>query len=228
MSEINIVFESMLKEAVAANFNNKMEAMPSEEELLRMNPPSVNHVRYMKSLFRWARRRDAVKKLFSFSKAAVFVLCVFSTLFFAAMMFSPSVRAAVRDVIVQFFDGFTRIEFSEPGETSRAAGSFALGYIPEGYSMASIEVNEDSCLMIYKGADGDMLTLFISASDAHMGDIDNRDYRTETYANAIYYVFEARTADDYSNITWMQNGLVFNLTGAIPIGELLKTAHSLE
>lgn len=223
-----IVFDAMLKEAVTANFHNKMRAMPPEEELLRKYPPSAEHICKMNSLFLQERRRETIKIRLNYAKVAVFILCLASTILFSILMFNPQVRAVVRDAIVQFFDGFARIEYNEPDETPKTAQSFTPGYLPEGYELIKTEEYGDNCFVIYEDADGNRLMLNISPADSHMGDTDNRVYRTEIHEGVTYHIFEAHDADDYSTITWSKEGFMFSLTGAVPLEELMNTAHSLE
>jgi hypothetical protein len=87
----DVVFDAMLKEAVIADFRAEMEAMPSEEEILRDHPYSEEHNRRMKALFASERRRTAVARLWSFAKAAVIFISVFATLAFALLMTNPEV-----------------------------------------------------------------------------------------------------------------------------------------
>jgi len=224
----NIVFESMLQKAVTSNLHNKIKAMPPEEELLQKYPPSAEHIRKMKSLFFKERRMDVMKKLRSFTKAAVLFLCIATTFLFAVLMFNPHVRAAVRDTFVQFFEGFTRIEFNNHNGTIKDIQSFNAKYIPEGYVQTNVEDYGDSRLIIYVDEGGNMLMLNIGFPDLHTGDVDNRDYRIEVHEHISYHIFEAYVFDDFSNVTWIQEGFMFNLTGAASVEELLKIAWSLE
>lgn len=229
MAEIgSIVFEAMLKTAVTENFRSKMNSMLSEDELLRMYPPSDNYTRKMKSLFVWERRRAALTKFKSVAKAAVIVVCILSTVFISLLMISTDVRAAVRDAIVQFFEGFTQIDFAEPDEIPKSAGDYTAGYIPGGYELVKSEEYGDSYFAVYEDIDGNMLMLNIIPQGTHMGDTDNRKYRTETYEGITYHIFEAHTADYYSTVAWSKDDFMFSLTGSVTIDEITKMARSIE
>jgi len=224
----NIVFESMLKEAVAANFRSKMEVLPLEEQLLKEYPPSPEHVAKMKSLFKRERRIETVKKLLSFTKAAVVVLCVAATVFFSALMLVPQVRATVRDAIVQFFGLFTQVEFTPTESADREVGSFSLRHIPDGYGQTDVYEYGDNFIRIYGDADGNTLIFHISPPDTHAGDTEHRAYRTEIHKGITYHIYEALDTNTNSDVSWAQNGFMFSLTGSIPVDELMKTAYSLK
>jgi hypothetical protein len=229
MSNIgDIILDAMIKEAVIANFHDEMNAMPSEEQLRKEFAPSPEHVRKMKKLFAWEKRRDFTRKLLVHTKAAALVLCVATAVFFSALMFNPEVRASVRGAIVQFFELFARVEFAEPNKPDRETGSFVLGYIPVGYEQISREEFGKSVMTIYSDSTGNMLIFNINPVDSHAGDIEHSDYREETHAGITYSIYEAHTSEDYTDIVWVQDNFMFGLTGIISVEELIKMALSLE
>jgi hypothetical protein len=225
---MNVAFEAMLKEAVKANFQAKMMAMPSEEELMREHPPSVEHIRKMNALFAWERRRNTMRKLLTFAKAAAIVLCAAITLFFAALMFNTQVRAAVLDTIVQFFEGFTRIEFIEPHEPANEARDFTLKYLPQGYTLTGTEEYGNNCMTMYSDTDGNMLILNVVLPDTLMIDNDYLTHYTVIHDGITYHINQTQDMEHTSGIVWVRDDFVFSLNGPISIDELLKTAYSLE
>jgi hypothetical protein len=229
MSDIgNIVFDAMLKEAVTANFRAKMEALPSEDEIRREHPLSERHIQRMKKLFAQERRQAALKKVWSFAKAALIFLCILSTLTFALLMTNPSVRAAVRDAIVKVWEGFTSVEFTNKDKPAKEARDFSLGYIPKGYTKLSIEEYGDNCLTIYTDAEGNMLMLDVAFPIYYAVDNDHREYYSIVQGGIEYHVFEAPDTENYSQIIWESDGFSFELTGIISVDELHKMALSVE
>jgi hypothetical protein len=224
----SVIFDVMLKEAVTENFRERMNAMPSEEELLRAHPPSEEHTRKMNALFARERRRSAARKVWSFTKAAVMFVCVLAAIAFALLMANPEIRAAVWDVIIQVREGHLRIVFTETGTPSREARDFSLKYIPEGYTLESVDEYGPNCMTIYMDADGKMLVLNVSLPDAQGFDNENLEFYTETHDGITYYIFESYDIEQYqSGIAWMNEGFVFNVSGMFPIHELFEIAFSL-
>jgi hypothetical protein len=227
----DIVLDAMIKEAVTANFKAKMNAMPSEEELREKYPPSPEHVRKMKKLFAWEKRRDFRKKVMPITKAAAVFLCVATTLLFSALMFSPEVRAAVHGTIVRFFEGFAQVEFVDsetPEVTNRTVDSFSLRFIPDGYELINSEELGDGIFMMFGNSEGNLILFEIQPPGAIYSDTDRRDYREEVYSGITYHVFESLNEETNSNIDWEQDGFMFGLIGTISVTELLEMAFSLE
>jgi hypothetical protein len=225
----DIVLEAMIKEAVIANFEERMAAMPSEEQLRKEYTPSPEHVRKMKKLFAWEKRRDFRRKAMPITKAAAVVLCVATTVLFGILLTSSEVRAAVRGTFVRFFEGFAQVEFSKTPETNdRTADSFRLGFIPHGYELMGSEELFEGIFTIYSDDEGHLLFFEIKNPDSPAFDTDYGEYRTETHNGVVYHVFESRESDYYSSVSWVQYGFMFVLTGVIPVDELLEMALSLE
>ena len=222
----NIALDSILKEAVTANFYAKLEALPSEEQLRNDFPPSSEHVRKMEKLFRWQKNREFTRSLLRYGKVAVLVLCVATSVLFSVLMFNPQVRAVVHDTIVQFFEKFARVEFSEPDDTNRTAGSFVLLYIPDGYEQMSYEEHGDSLLIVYEGKNEDILIFSVNPNDTHAVDSEHRSYRIESHSDIEFYIYESHDTDYFSDIIWTQDDFMFTLTGTLPVDELLKMALS--
>lgn len=228
MSDINdVIFDALLREAVAANFREKMEAMPSEEELLRENPPSDRHVRRMKAIFAMERRMRIRGTLFKYTKAAVLVICIAATLFFALLMTNSNVRAAVRDAIVQVWEDFTSVKYDDSTVSEKSAQDFSLGYIPIGYSFDSAVENGDNFLSVYTDAHNNTLILNISPTALHAVDTEYRDYYTESKNGVIYHVYEAHDAEHESYVIWSHENFSFRLSGVVSVKEIMRSATSL-
>jgi hypothetical protein len=224
----DILLDAVIKEAVYNNFYAKMNALPTEEEARKLYPPSPEHVRKMKKLFAWEKRRNLTRKMLVHAKAAVLVLCVATAVFFSALMFNPQVRAAVHGAIVQFFELFARVEFTEPQDTDREAGSFVLEYIPDEYKQINFEEYGESAMTIYINENGDMIIFNVLLPDMSSVDIELRDYRLEIYNGIDYHIFEAHSTDDYSYVVWETGGFMFNLTGVVSVDILLEMALSVK
>jgi hypothetical protein len=222
------IFDAMLKEAVAANFRAKMEAMPPEDEILREHPFSERHNRRMNALFAMERRQHVTRKMFAYAKAAVIFICIAATLTAALLMTNPQVRAAVHKVIVDFFEGFTRVEFTEPHDQTRNAWDFSPQYIPDGYELIHSEVLGFSYFAIYESSGGDMLMFGTEPPDVANVNNEFHRYFTEIRDGITYHVHEAIDEGFDSNIVWIDEGFMFSLIGGLPINELLDMAYSVE
>ena len=225
----DVAFEAMLKEAVAANFRAKMNAMPPKDETLREHPFSDGHNRRMEKLFAVERRKPMIKKVRAFAKAAVLVLCVAAVLFGAVLAVNPQVRAAVWEAIVRFFEGHTEIEYREPeAPPAKEARDFFPQYIPEGYTLTQEEADEFSYFAVYENADGDMFLFSVDPPGVISVDNDNFHYYTEEHDGITYHINQLHDGEKDAAIIWLQDDFMFNLAGAAPVDELMKMARSMK
>jgi hypothetical protein len=224
----NVVFDAILKEAVALNFRAKMEAMPSEEELFRENPPSARHIRRMNAIFALERRMRVRARLFKYAKTAMYIICITATLTFAVLMTNPNVRAAVKEAIVKFWEGFTSVEYITADVFGKSAKDFSLTYIPAGYAIESIVESGESCLTIYADEDGKMLIMDAGPSGFNAVDSAHQDYYTKTVSGVTYHVFASVKSGDDTVIVWDYGGYSFQLSGLFTADELMRSAVSLD
>jgi len=228
----DITFEAMLKEAVTANFQAKMDALPSKEETLREYQFSAKHTRRMKKLFAMERRTPFARQIHSFAKAAALVLCVAAVLFASVLAVSPQIRAAVWEAIVRVFDRHTEIEFREPeGSPIREARDFSPRHIPQGYMLTHEEFFEphgESYTAIYKNADGDMLVFGVDPPGQVSVDNEYLVYYTEIHAGVTYHIHESHDGERESVIIWSMDGFAYSLYGLVPVDELMTVAQSVE
>ena len=224
----DIVFDLMLKEAVAANFHNKMSVMPSEEEILKEHPFSDNHIHKMNKLFAIERRTTYIRSVISVAKIAMLVVCVIAALTFSLLLTSPQVRAAVQDAIVKFYEGFTSVAFVDTDKPDKAAQGFSPSYIPKAYSLASSEAYGENSIAIYMDADENMLMLEVSPSGFFAVDNEYLTYYTEVHDGVTYHIHESPDKEHFSFLLWTNDGFSFCLNGVIHVEELLKTARSVE
>ncbi|MCL2083384.1 MAG: DUF4367 domain-containing protein [Oscillospiraceae bacterium] len=230
MSESNdAVFEAMMKEAVAANFRAKMNAMPSKEETLREHPFSEHHNRRMEKLFALERRTPFVQNFRTLAKAACLVLCAAAVLFSAVLAVNPQVRAAVWETIVRFFDRHIEIEYREPDtSTTKTAQDFTPQYLPQGYTLTHEEDLGDIYTAIYGTADGGMIVFGVNPPGLFNVDSEYLSYYTETHGGITYHINESPDAERYSVVAWLQDDFMFDLNGSVSIDELLSMAQSVE
>jgi hypothetical protein len=222
------VFDAILKEAIAANFRAKMDAMPPEDEILQETPFSEQHNRKMDTIFALEWRIPVARKIFAFAKAAAIFICIAATLTAALLMTNPQVRAAVHKAIVEFFEGFTRIEFTDPHDEVKEAQGFSPRSIPQGYELTYTEEYGLNALTIYEDPDGNMLMLAVDPPDVINVNNEFHRYFTEIRDGITYHIHEAINDGFDSSIVWINEGFMFSIRGIITAGELLDIAHSVE
>jgi hypothetical protein len=229
MANVNeAVFNAMLKEAETANFRAKMASMPPEDEILREHPLSEQHNRKMSAIFAMERRRNLSQKMLVYAKAAAIFICISATLTAALLMTNPEVRATVKNAIVSFFEGFTRVEFTEPHDETRNAWDFSPQYIPDGYELTHSEILGSNYLTVYEDDAGNMLILDIGPPGTSNADNEHHVYYTEEYDGIIYHIHKTLDDNRFSSVRWEAEGFMFIMQGSTMIETLLDTSRSVE
>jgi hypothetical protein len=222
-----VVFEAIIKDAVIADFKAEMESIPSETEILQEHPLSSGHIRKMKKIFALERRREMTRRIATYAKSAVIVLCVTVTFFFVLLMLNPEVRATVREAIVDFFEGFTRIGFIETDLPTSNSSDFSLQYIPDGFTQTSADQYGESQLIVYENKDGNAIMFDFGTGGSYTVDNEFTVYHTEISDGITYHIYKASDTIHDSNIIWAVDGYTFQINGTAPIEELKRMAYSL-
>lgn len=221
------VFEAMLRQAVRDNVYEEAASVPDDETLATMFTISQKHDKRMRHLCAREDRREMFSAFMRPAKnVAVFAL-VAITVLFGALMLNIDARAAVKEVIIEWYEQFTR--FVGIGDVEpNGSRDWSPEYLPDGY----VEVNVfESTLMVkeYENDDGGYFTFqFFFDSNELQVDNEESEYSTEEINGIIYYVFEAEDERKSCRITWFADGYTFNISGYLDVEELLEIAKSVK
>jgi len=159
--------------------------------------------------------------------AVAIVMCV--CLIFGTMMSIPTVRAAVVDVIVQWFEQFTKFAANPETDNVSPVSTWVPQYLPEGYKNIETITQDGISQFIYSNADGNEIVFtYVTGIGSISVNNEKVTYRTETHGSIIYQIFESQEAGIDSSIVWDMNGYSFLISGECPIDELMKIAVSVE
>ena len=129
------LFEVVLEKAFIEHEKDMLKSYPTDDELESEYPISKKEIRRFKNI---VKEKEYGKKLIRvyFDRVAVVILCIIS-LFFALIMTSSEVRAAVENVILKWYDKYTEFIFTESttGLVAEKIEDVEIGYIPEGFQL---------------------------------------------------------------------------------------------
>lgn len=221
--------ESILKAAVIENHNREMEVMPTEKECSLLIKYSYEHEEKMKRLFIQENRNEILKKVINISKKIAVVFLITLSILISFLLTKPQVRAAVWETILEWYDTFTRIQYSGDPVTDSFI-QWRPTYIPKGYQENEVTTFANTTLIIYTNRVGESITLEYSLSNGSSMAIDNEhsNYRLEIIEDIKLHIFEATSSDFPSNITCEKSGYCFVITSFIVVDELLDILISIE
>lgn len=221
----NNIFEALFRQAVIDNFEDEVNAIPPNDVLAGMYEFSDRHKNAMKRIFKAEKRQDRLKVILKIGKAAAVIAVITITAFFTMLMTSPEVRAAVGRTIVEWYEKFTKFSSVSIEETT-VEREWEITYIPDGYAFSETMGTLDNRIIRYKNAENEYITLVCNYNISLSFDNEDLKY-SEIISNGIlYYYFESEGSDKYNSVAWINKGYAFNLTGVVPVDELLNIAYS--
>ena len=225
----DVVFEALFRQAVIDDFNEEIDSIPTNEQLAKIYTFSPEFEIRMKKLFTKDRRKDFIKTISLYSRRVASVLIIVLGLLLGTLLFNTEVRAAVGNVLVEWYEKFTSFTFRDDAITDEKK-EWNLNYIPEGYTLKNYEILGRITNIEFINKQGDK-TRFSYRPEGSITNIsvDNENHkidRCEILNNEAYCI--SAVDDKFDNgVIWNMNGHTFDLWGKISMDELKKVAESI-
>lgn len=152
------LFEAVLQRAFCDYTDEQLTSYPDCEALAKEYPLSKKEKRAFDQATKKQKYKKSLVRVY-LSRAAVIFLCIIA-LGACVMKTSPTVRAAVKNVIVEWFDKYTNFSFVA---TDTGSGDFEnvedvkIGYIPDGYELINTDESSISITYVYSSNNTDFL-----------------------------------------------------------------------
>ena len=168
------------------------------------------------------------------SRAAVIFLC-FVTLAAAVMLSSPTVRAAVKNVFMQWFEKYTLFTFvqTEPGKDDfQNVEDVKIGYIPEGYELGFEDKMPMAFTYIYYSRDNDpdkdiMINIFKNETTDLFTDNERSEYtKMNINGHESWLIYDE--ANVGGTIIIVGNKISVTVDANVEKDELIKIAESIK
>jgi hypothetical protein len=221
------LFDAVFAQAVVLNFEDELAEIPPKQELEKMYSFSAVHIVKMKKLFGSDKKKDIFRKIGKWSRSVAAVIVIIMALFFGVMLSSPQVRAAVSNVIIEWYEKFTSFT-SDNSQIKVDDIEWWPKYLPDGFSEHEIlqtgSINEIS---FYNAEGKDITLLYLKSTDTIAVNNEGVIYSTVTANNIVYHLFESKEEGTGSSIVWDQDGYRFTIISEYPIKELQKMVVSV-
>lgn len=221
------LFDALFRQAVIDNYEEELSVIPTEKELSALYAFSDAHIARMKRLFSQAERHEMLRSAAKWVKRCAAVFIVVTVVLFGALMMVPEVRAAVKSVIIEWYDQFTK--FTSGQDPTKESQEWEPSYVPEGFAEDERYGDFGRLTIWYLDSRGNSIVFtYFDQSDSVSVDNENRDFYEVESAGTIYYVFESETQDKGNSVIWDKEGYRFTIEGQSPESELLNIAKSVE
>ncbi len=220
------LFEVILKNAFSESFNRELERYESSATTLSDAVPSKEHKKCAQKAYRKKMHKpfDCVAAL---QKITASILIVFS-IWNALMLCSPTVQAAVKDTIVEFFDKYISFDFSK-NDDFIVIGTHKVGYIPSGYQLTETKTTQRYEKYIFSNGIDDINLRIMSSGISEVGvDSENRKMQPIKVKDYVAYALLHNDSDEPTVVIWGDENCSFLLTAKLNLTELNKIANSFE
>lgn len=225
----DIIFDALFERVVKDKYIAEINAIPSNEELAKLYPLSPQFDVRMKKVFARYRKKEIFTKISRLAQKVAVVVLILSTVFFGVLLTNPEVRAAVGNVVIEWFEKFTSITFTSD-EPSAESKELRPIYMPDGYSIISIETIINITDIVISDDSGNQIMFFYRpGSDVTNISIDNENHIIENFIINENTAFKITAIDnEFENgIIFVYENYVIEIWGKIPIDELVKMAESV-
>ncbi len=222
-------FERLFERAVIQNFEDMLDTIPSRAELEKMYTFSQRHNTRMEKLFRLVWQKDMLEKAVHWAQRIAVTAAIIIAIGFGILVtFSPEVRAAVSETIVQWFEGFTKFLSSESSGDTLESKTLRPQYLPKGFEESETFLDGDFNLIVYTNTGGEEIWFQVMSSDASLSINNDGVIGSMQIIDGIdYYLFESYDGRSDNSIVWYDSGYSFMLLSKSPIETLQAIALSV-
>lgn len=221
------ILQAILLDAAEKEFEQELSA----SEAVNVSPRFLHQMNAMlEDPNAWAKRRRRPVWKTTLQRIAVFTVACSVTLI-ALMAISPSVRAAVTNWIVQFYETHTVYHFAK-APMSEAMPQYEITALPEGYQLDHTTEGADHIWFRYSNTDDESLSFHYirTTSNAAQGmTTENTEISSITVNGCPGHLYISNDREESSAIVWYdeQQSLQFSISGFFDRDGLLAIAESV-
>lgn len=227
------IFDSILTSAFNDYINKQIENEPTDDELAEKYPIPKNGLkRILKAIKEQKYHRPMY--IVYLQRVAVTVLILAATVF-SLLMSNSKIRAAVTDVIIEWYNTHIKIEFtSDPSDDTETTPiseySLQIGYIPEGFELvASNEVDQHFKIYTYKNEDNYIkIEFYLTNISQHLLDIERYKSNNAIINGLTAYILSTDKDDIQTSIVWGNKSFTLILDAPVNSDQAIKIAESIK
>ena len=220
------LFEVILENAFSESFNRELKRYEASATTLLDAEPTKEHRKRAQEAYK-RKTRTPLNSVTILQKIAVAILVVFS-IWNALMLCSPTVQAAVKDTIAEFFNKYISFDFSKD-DNFITVGTHRLGYVPNGYRLIdSRAINEYEKHIFSNGTDDIRFRIMPSSIAEVKADYEKRRMQPVKVKNYVAYALLHNNPNEPTMVIWGDENSSFILMGKLSLTELTKIANSFE
>lgn len=223
------LFDTVLQRAFCDYTDEQLASYPDCETLAKKYPLPKKEKHAFDRAAKQMKHNKSLVRVY-LSRAAVIFLCIIA-LGAGAMMTSPTVRAAVKNVIVEWFDKYTHFSFVA---TDTGSGDFEnvedvkIGYIPDGYELINTDESSVSITYVYSSNNTDLLIdIFENGASELFPDNERSKYSIiQINGHESWIIYDEENIS--GTLILIGSKVSVSISGSLPKKEFIKIAECIK
>jgi len=222
------IFDGLLKIAANEVFREEIDALPSDEELIKMFPSvelsEKKGFAVINKEFRVLNRKKALR---TFARVAA-VFCVFAVFSATILMAYPATRNIILNFLVGVRDDDVDINFGLGATNEENINATGFNFIPEGFLLINQQVFDNMEIYAFENSEEHIIMLqrFFSRSLVAALDNEYADFSTIQLSTGIAYLSAAKYENELSTIVWADGENIVDITTTLDIETLKNLAEN--
>ncbi len=237
------IFDGMLRAALKEYVIQEGNALPPKEELDKKYPSSKKELKKYLRIAKARKYNISLPLLYLRRAAVVFLVLVSVT--FGVFVTNGKVRASIRDAVVEWFDKYASVSFSESADKSNTSETDAestseaeeipdlkdlkIGYIPEGFELSNNLEKENKREYTYLSKNGACIMVGIYSSNGRGSgfDIEYSKYEEmQINGNEAYVSYDE--TEQIGSLVCGNNKYTIYISGDGNKSDLIKIAENIK
>ena len=225
------IFDAVLQRAFCDYTDEQLSSYPDCATLAKMYPLPKKEKRAFDRAAKEIKYGKPLARVY-LARAAVIFLCIIA-FGVGAMLISPAVRAAARNVIIEWFNKYTHFSFvatDTDASDFESIDEVKIGYVPDGYKLIDRTVAPENITYTYSSDKNFYMDYSIDVFKNETSDLfsDNRrsEYiRTKINGHETWIVYNTKNGGGSVILVGAKISVLVN--GKLPKEEMLKIAESI-
>lgn len=226
----NIIFDSILTQALKEHSKDYLSKIPSEEKLSTELIFSDEFLNKMNKTVAKCNKEKLIKKTIFYFKKSVATILIVIGLIFGMLMLSHPVRATIQNVIIEWLEKYTRFEYQSDKNEIEVI-DYKLGYIPGGFVEREKFTFDGMAVVEYTNSIGNKVIFEYSpTTDDYSINLDNENsnYKSIQLNDFDAHLFESKVEDGRNYLLWDNNAYTFKLISELNVDEMIKIAENVK
>jgi len=217
------ILDGLIKIAANEVLREEMDALPSDDELLKMYP-SVESLEkkglaIINREFRVINRKKALQ---AFARIAA-VFCVFAVFGATILIATPTTRNFILNFLIDVKEDHVVIDFGLGAVNGENINATEFNFIPEGFLLINQQQFDNIEIYVFENAEEHIIMLqrFYGRSMITALDNEYANFSTIYLSTGIAYFSAAKYENEFSTIVWAEDEHIVDITTTLD-AETLK------